>query len=263
MGGIPWKKICGALEAIECEPAAASMLGRTLEQLDHVIAGDHSLAVQMDLRDLPHPQEFISWHPPVLIWENYLAHFSSVDSHHSAAAFMSIPKVSGNDFKGEFETEFGRDFLLKYDMRFCLALGNFALTGGRGFFIGLYRGIRAPFSEREVVIAQSIFPHLHNLFLAVARPSEYRERCCRKVAAASGLSQREQDVAVLLTDRLSTAEIADRLFISRHTVEKHVEHIYLKLKANGKREARMLLLGEHPALQEPPWRQRIAEQAQL
>ena len=63
-------------------------------------------------------------------------------------------------------------------------------------------------------------------------------------AAAAGLSRREQDVAVLLSRRLSIREIADRLFISRHTVEKHMQHIYWKLNAGGKADVRRLLLGD-------------------
>jgi DNA-binding CsgD family transcriptional regulator len=56
------------------------------------------------------------------------------------------------------------------------------------------------------------------------------------------LSPREIEIAALLTNRFSTAEIADQLFISPKTVSKHLEHIYLKLKANRRSDARRILL---------------------
>jgi DNA-binding CsgD family transcriptional regulator len=45
-------------------------------------------------------------------------------------------------------------------------------------------------------------------------------------------------VVVLLCDRFSAGEIAERLTISRRTVEKHIEHVYLKLGVHGRRGLR-------------------------
>jgi len=55
------------------------------------------------------------------------------------------------------------------------------------------------------------------------------------VAISCGLTQREAEVVLFLCDRLSTGEIADRLTISKRTVEKHIEHVYLKLGVHGRR----------------------------
>lgn len=67
-------------------------------------------------------------------------------------------------------------------------------------------------------------------------------------SAVRDLSAREIEIAVLLTQRLSTAEIADRLFISPRTVSKHLEHIYLKLNANRRRDARRILLAGNQSI---------------
>lgn len=46
------------------------------------------------------------------------------------------------------------------------------------------------------------------------------------------LTEREIEVLCLLTDGLSSAEIAQRLYISRRTVEAHRAQIYRKLATN-------------------------------
>jgi DNA-binding CsgD family transcriptional regulator len=65
-----------------------------------------------------------------------------------------------------------------------------------------------------------------------------------------GLSRREQDVARPLARGLSTAEIARRLWISRHTVKDHIRAIYAKLGVKSRHELTAKLFFEHhvPAL---------------
>ena len=62
------------------------------------------------------------------------------------------------------------------------------------------------------------------------------------------LSPREIEIAVLLARRLSTAEIADQLFISPRTVSKHLEHIYMKLRASRRSDVRQILLAGNQAV---------------
>ena len=52
-----------------------------------------------------------------------------------------------------------------------------------------------------------------------------------------GLTARQTDVLTLLTDDLTNAEIADRLFISTRTVDHHVSAILAKLGATSRSEA--------------------------
>jgi len=48
--------------------------------------------------------------------------------------------------------------------------------------------------------------------------------------AAAGLSKRERDVAILLAEGLANKSIAERLAISEHTVRRHSENIFRKLR---------------------------------
>ena len=61
----------------------------------------------------------------------------------------------------------------------------------------------------------------------------------RRAAAALGaapLTPREREIASLAADGLTAQAIADRLVISRRTVETHLAHIYAKLAVGGRRE---------------------------
>ena len=53
----------------------------------------------------------------------------------------------------------------------------------------------------------------------------------------SAMSNRELEILVLLAERLSRKEIADRLYISTATVKRHAENIYAKLGVPGRRQA--------------------------
>jgi predicted ATPase/DNA-binding CsgD family transcriptional regulator len=59
-------------------------------------------------------------------------------------------------------------------------------------------------------------------------------------AALVELTPREQEVLTLLCERMTNAEMADRLFLSRRTVEDHVARLLTKLDVANRREAAAL-----------------------
>jgi DNA-binding CsgD family transcriptional regulator/tetratricopeptide (TPR) repeat protein len=54
---------------------------------------------------------------------------------------------------------------------------------------------------------------------------------------AAGLSAREREILALVTEGLRNADIADRLFLSRRTIDNHMSAILRKLGANNRVEA--------------------------
>jgi DNA-binding CsgD family transcriptional regulator len=59
---------------------------------------------------------------------------------------------------------------------------------------------------------------------------------------AAGLTARQLTVLTLLAERLTSAEIADRLYLSRRTVDNHVNAILAKLGVPSRRRAVMLAI---------------------
>jgi DNA-binding CsgD family transcriptional regulator len=53
----------------------------------------------------------------------------------------------------------------------------------------------------------------------------------------NGLSKREAEIMLLIHEGLSNQQIADKLFISEHTVKKHISNIFLKLNVERRTEA--------------------------
>ena len=52
------------------------------------------------------------------------------------------------------------------------------------------------------------------------------------------MTSREADVLALLVDGATNAEIAERLFLSRRTVETHVAHLLQKTSSSTRAELR-------------------------
>jgi DNA-binding CsgD family transcriptional regulator len=77
-----------------------------------------------------------------------------------------------------------------------------------------------------------------------------RQRPGRLAGPLVALTPRERDVAVLVVDGLADREIAERLYLSRHTVSQYVKRIYHKLGVGSRVALTRLLLGHRESDQE-------------
>ena len=67
------------------------------------------------------------------------------------------------------------------------------------------------------------------------------------------LTRREREIAELVASGLSNREIATRLFISKRTVDAHVEHIFGKLEISSRVQLTVLLQDQAPRARATAW----------
>ena len=115
-------------------------------------------------------------------------------------------------------------------------------AGASGYLLKDTDPVRLPEALKGVLDGEAALPRT-----LVARViDEFRERGRRKklmFAKRRGveLTSREWEVLELLHQKLSTAEIAERLFVSQVTVRSHIAAILKKLRVESREEALRLL----------------------
>ena len=113
-----------------------------------------------------------------------------------------------------------------------------AIEGGASGFVSKTRGLDEVTSAvRAAAAGESVIsPEM----LARLLPRLHR----RQAEPHDKLTERERQVLQLLAEGLSNAAIADRLFVSVHTVRNHVANLSTKLGAHSKLEALSIAVRE-------------------
>lgn len=75
------------------------------------------------------------------------------------------------------------------------------------------------------------------LLSAIRMASDGRSCTPRVVSAPSSLSARQEEILQLIADGATNAEIAGRLYLSRHTVKQHTSALYRKLNVRNRTHA--------------------------
>ena len=74
-------------------------------------------------------------------------------------------------------------------------------------------------------------------------------RCCARTPRSgwAALTPAERQVVELAAERLSNREIAERLFVSRRTIETHISHAFVKLGCAARRDLIAIARVHRPA----------------
>jgi DNA-binding CsgD family transcriptional regulator len=230
-----WRAVCAFLEGIEEEMLPEAFCARVLDQLEETIGFDHGVAAVADKDDLLHPRILVPRASPAGFWDQYLGHFARLDPIPSN--ILALPTTFAFDTRDLGDTEFAHDFSAAMGNRYGADLCSLSEALRTGFLFSVYREGRQPFSPEDRAFLRGLYPHLRNLSLSILDPESARQARREGLSAEVGFSRRESEVAALLLTRSTTSEVAEALFISRRTVEKHVEHIFSKLRVNGRRAA--------------------------
>lgn len=119
-------------------------------------------------------------------------------------------------------------------------------AGASGYLLKDINPDRLGFALRGVLAGEAALPRT----LATRVVEEFRDRSRRRRLPALGkrgveLTSREWEILDLLQHGLTTAEIAERLFISKVTVRRHVSAVLKKLDAPDRKSA-LRALGPRP-----------------
>jgi DNA-binding CsgD family transcriptional regulator len=145
---------------------------------------------------------------------------------------------------------FGAAAMLQYDRAPLLlmtaekahAIEMVRLALGPEAFAPAWSAGRALTPEEALAEARAVADELEAAATATVPSSRPRISAAAKLtpdhtADPFGLSKRERQVLVLLSQRRSNAEIAEQLVISVRTAENHVAQVFNKLGVNSRREA--------------------------
>ena len=66
--------------------------------------------------------------------------------------------------------------------------------------------------------------------------AEVRGKATAEDSGMSSLTKRELEIAELITDRLTNPQIAEKLFLSKKTIETHIRNLFIKLDASSRVE---------------------------
>lgn len=117
-------------------------------------------------------------------------------------------------------------------------------AGASGYLLKDTDPARLPAALRGVLAGEAAIPRalvarILDEFRAPRRPS-------RRTPAASRLSSREWEVMELLSQGLTTEEVAERLFLAPTTVRVHVSSVLRKLRVTDRQAAIDLLRDDRP-----------------
>jgi DNA-binding NarL/FixJ family response regulator len=125
-------------------------------------------------------------------------------------------------------------------------------AGARGYLLRDTDPQRLPLALKGVLAGEAALPR--QLVVRLMEEFRLRDRPRRLTALGHGdvsLTPREWDVLELLRQGLTTAEIAERLYISKVTVRTHISGILHKLHVTSREEAiRSVSVGGHSTLPE-------------
>ena len=116
-------------------------------------------------------------------------------------------------------------------------------AGATGYVLKERDDIEVSLSIRSVLRGGApIDPFIARRILELLPSAPAQAPGVARLPLEEALSERESEILRLVADGLSNREIAEQLFLSRHTVESHVKRVYRKLAVSSRtgavREAR-------------------------
>lgn len=181
-------------------------------------------------------------------WSNlYLEYYSTVGSKHCKSLgevreTPGQPFISIKTWYKEPHSEFISDFIRPRGLKCSLGFVLFDINGLPRTIFALDKKREDRFSEDELAVLSKAIPQLNNLHKNFySRPTD-RLGSGQNLWGNTSLTARELEVASLLCQGVSPANISKALHIARYTVYKHIANIYKKMQVSSRQELLARLL---------------------
>ena len=236
------KGITDLLAELSSQPNRESFFDALQTKIETLIPADCGICIF----------EIIDGIPKCLRWPAYADYL--IDAYNSYYCNIIPEPYSGVNFEMMEPIEWSRYAHTEYVSDFHTPLRVARTFGavfydkfrGKRHFIGLNRSRYAPaFGDKESRVLFLLTRHLTNLCSMRSELDTYKAESLypRELSPECNiLSKRESEVTGLLLRRKTMREIAEELEISPRTVERHVFHIYHKLKVESRKELMVKIL---------------------
>ncbi|HEX3043707.1 MAG TPA: helix-turn-helix transcriptional regulator [Bacillota bacterium] len=229
---IPWIRIHDYLYEVGAQPNLDVFCRKALEKIDYLVPIDNSAAFfALKNPDLPYIREHIGGTTKEM--DAYNQYYGAKSPNFK---FDKVVPVNWHDYR---HTEFVTDFAFPYDIGQSIIMYIFPQESFP-VSISINRPRRSlPFDDQTKTILEFIQPHLSNYYSIYSKMDQLtmeQFHTRELVQECKLLSKREAEVAALLCQRLTMAEIATKLLISPRTVQTYVENIKEKLGVRNRRE---------------------------
>lgn len=142
-------------------------------------------------------------------------------------------------------TEFYKNFLEPENVIYgcgIMTIHNNRITA----FFNLFRDQKSgDFSAKDLYILNILKKHLENMVHKISvlnRDEILAEKNLNEFSKKFGLTDREQEVLVLVNNGKSNQEISDELVVSLSTVKKHIYNLFCKTGVSNRRQLILLFL---------------------
>jgi DNA-binding CsgD family transcriptional regulator len=177
----------------------------------------------------------------------YLGHFAHVENR-QYSCFVDAREGSLSitqrciDWDKEPSTEFVPNYIRPRGLTCSFGFALFDLNGVYRAIISLDRVRERRFSDDEIANLQLVIPQLNNLHKNYFYQSFSRDALKQVTWSTANLTAREAEIADLLCQGVSAANISRTLYIALSTTYKHIAHIYEKLNVSSQQEMLVRLL---------------------
>ena len=140
--------------------------------------------------------------------------------------------------------EFVCDYIRTIGISYSLGFSLYDVDGSLRMFFMLDRTSPIDFSDAEIRNLCLAIPQLNNLHKNFYSRVSERQELSQLSLSDSQLTGRENEIATLLCQGVSPANISSKLHIAQSTAYKHIAHIYDKMHVSSRQELLVRLLAK-------------------